>query len=147
MKFETILLMLVLLIGTGTSLRINSLIELQKDSSSITIEWAVSPKSQAINDTESDWIGFKIKYFTDKLQYTPILLKNILFRKFRLDNLKPNTEYKVQVSAYDSAGNEGPASRLLIVRTFETGLKANRNNHFLLFGDSDCMIKILCLIY
>lgn len=126
MKFENnfvscVFLLLAIIISTSSSLRINSLIELQKDSSSITIEWAVSPKSQAINDTESDWIGFKIKYFTDKLQYTPILLKNILFRKFRLDNLKPNTEYKVQVSAYDSAGNEGPASRLLIVRTFETG--------------------------
>jgi len=118
------ILLLLVILGSNSvdSLRINSLIELQKDSSSITIEWSVSPESQTTNDTESNWIGFKIKYFTEKLQYTPILLKNVLFRKFRLDNLKPNTEYKVQVSAYDSAGNEGPASRLLIVKTFETGL-------------------------
>ena len=107
------------------SLRINNLIELKKDSSSITIEWSVSPtNSLTLEDTSATnpWIGFKIKYFTEKLQYTPILLKNVLFRKFRLDNLKPNTEYKIQVSAYDSVGNEGPASMLLTVKTYETGL-------------------------
>lgn len=68
-----------------------------------------------------EWIGFKIKYFTDKLQYKPILLKNLNVRKFRLDTLKPNTEYKIQVSAYSSAELEGPASNLLIVRTLDAG--------------------------
>jgi hypothetical protein len=105
-------------------LRITSLIELQKDSSSITIEWSISPDQANFqsNSTEAtSWVGFKIKYFTETLQYTPILLKNVLFRKFRLDNLKPHTEYKIQVSAYDDRGNEGPASRLLSVKTFETG--------------------------
>lgn len=109
-----------LLSQDASCLRINSLNELQKDSSSITIEWAVSEANAT--RAGSDWVGFKIKYFTEKLQYTPILLKNILIRKFRLDNLKANTVYKIQVSAYQSIGTEGPASRLLSVRTFETGL-------------------------
>jgi hypothetical protein len=151
------------IIKPANGLRINSLVELQKDSSSITIEWSVSETSSQvksaptntnnnegttinsnennsdyllsvsstashqndnnnnINNVHSDWVGFKIKYFTEKLQYTPILLKNILFRKFRLDNLKSNTEYKIQVSAYNSLGDEGPASQLLTVRTYEAG--------------------------
>ena len=131
------------LLSVCDCLRINSLIELQKDSSSITIEWSIiSPdnnhnldvltnKNDA-NSSDPSWIGFKIKYFTDKLQYTPILLKNILFRKFRLDNLKPHTEYKIQVSAYDDHENEGPASRLLSVKTFETGTLLVCDNEFVL---------------
>ena len=114
-------LIAAVLLSEGVScLRINSLSELQKDSSSITIEWSVSETNAT--RVGSDWVGFKIKYFTEKLQYTPILLKNILIRKFRLDNLKANTVYKIQVSAYQNIGTEGPASRLLNVRTFETGL-------------------------
>jgi hypothetical protein len=127
-----LLIHLLILIQSSNGLRINSLIELQHDSSSITIEWSISetslsssadPKAPAETSSpfSSTWIGFKIKYFTDKLQYTPILLKNVLFRKFRLDNLKSNTEYRIQVSAYNSAGDEGPASQLLAVKTYEAG--------------------------
>ena len=105
-------------VAVASGLRINSLTELQKDASSITIEWSVGEPSQEARD---QWVGFKIKYFTEKLQYTPIMLKNILFRKFRLDNLKSNTEYKIQVSAYNSVGDEGPASHLLTVKTYEAG--------------------------
>jgi hypothetical protein len=75
--------------------------------------------SAEVND---EWIGFKIKYFTEKLQYPPILLKNVNLRKFRLENLKPNTEYKIQVSAFNKIESEGPASNLLVIRTQDAGL-------------------------
>lgn len=103
------------------ALRIEHLSELHKDATSITIEWRTSAASLP-SSAESEWIGFKIKYFTDKLQYAPILLKNLNLRKFRLDNLKSNTEYRIQVSAYSSREIEGPASDLLLVRTTEAGL-------------------------
>ncbi len=150
MNFTCLLVLTVLLSAPSLHcLRINSLIELQKDSSSITIEWSVSPDQSNIqsNSTEAvTWVGFKIKYFTDTLQYTPILLKNILFRKFRLDNLKPHTEYKIQVSAYDDGGNEGPASRLLSVKTFETGyylLKITYKYTIFIYSYSISQITIL----
>jgi hypothetical protein len=70
---------------------------------------------------ENTWVGFKIKYFTDKLQYTPTSLRSISLKKFRIDNLKSATEYKIQVSAFNSLGNEGPASNLIVVKTNEAG--------------------------
>jgi hypothetical protein len=75
-----------------------------------------------------EWIGFKIKYLTDKKQYPPILLKNINLRKFRLDKLKSNAEYKIQVSAFNKREMEGPASKLIVVRTQEAGKKSK--DHF-----------------
>jgi hypothetical protein len=69
-----------------------------------------------------EWIGFKIKYFTEKLQYPPILLKNVNLRKFRLENLRSNTEYKIQVSAFNKVESEGPASNLLVIKTQDAGL-------------------------
>ena len=134
-------------IGACHCMRVEHLRDLNRDSSSITIEWSLSSGASgngiasdtsssstddgggggaggggSMSSSETDWIGFKIKYFTDKLQYTPILLKNANLRRFRLDNLKSNTEYKIQVSAYNRFNGEGPASNLLVVRTFETGL-------------------------
>ena len=116
------------------SLRVENLRESNKDISSITIEWTISGDDSVNDDsnrvrnnlTNSDdgggeWLGFKIKYFTNKLQFTPVLLRNTMLRKFRLDNLKSNTEYKIQVSAFNRLENEGPASNLLSVRTLESG--------------------------
>jgi hypothetical protein len=123
-------------ISETIALRIDSLKELNKDSSSITIEWSINEEHTvpvatsseatdssggAIQTSESEWIGFKIKYFTDKLQYTPILLKNSQLRRFRLDNLKSNTLYTIQVSAFNVNESEGPASNLLNVKTHEAG--------------------------
>lgn len=128
-----VLVLLILNFNLISCLRVENLKEINKDSSSITIEWTVNGIGNANNESpsllesslsgiDSDWIGFKIKYFTDKLQFTPILLKNSNLRKFRLDNLKSNTEYKIQVSAYNKLEFEGPASSLLTVRTHEAGL-------------------------
>lgn len=128
-----VLVLLILNFNSISCLRVENLKEINKDSSSITIEWTVngignnnneSPSllESSLSGIDNDWIGFKIKYFTDKLQFTPILLKNSNLRKFRLDNLKSNTEYKIQVSAYNKLEFEGPASSLLTVRTHEAGL-------------------------
>ena len=133
-----VLALLILNFNSISCLRVENLKEINKDSSSITIEWTVNGIGNANNNNnnnespsllesslsgiDTDWIGFKIKYFTDKLQFTPILLKNSNLRKFRLDNLKSNTEYKIQVSAYNKLEFEGPASSLLTVRTHEAGL-------------------------
>lgn len=121
------LLMVVFLIDRTFAIRIEDLKEIHKDSTSITIEWSINTGNLVEDD---QWIGFKIKYFTDKLQYTPILLKNINLRKFRLDNLKSNTLYKVQVSAYNKLETEGPASILLTVRTNEAGTFINPYLYF-----------------
>jgi hypothetical protein len=115
------------------ALRVENLRESNKDVSSITIEWSINDideTSTSLNETSSssnddEWLGFKIKYFTNKLQFTPVLLRNTMLRKFRLDNLKSNTEYKIQVSAFNRIENEGPASNLLSVRTLESGIKEN----------------------
>lgn len=123
-----IIILLLIWLNIAECLRVENLKEINKDAQSITIEWSINDidleqLSRASGEVQSDWIGFKIKYFTDKLQYTPILLKNINLRKFRLDNLKSNTEYKIQVSAYNQRlENEGPASNLLTVKTHEAGL-------------------------
>jgi len=113
------------------ALRVENLRESNKDVSSITIEWSINDidetstslneTSNANDDDDDEWLGFKIKYFTNKLQFTPVLLRNTMLRKFRLDNLKSNTEYKIQVSAFNRIENEGPASNLLSVRTLESG--------------------------
>ena len=118
----------VLLMVTVEGLRIEQLSEMHKDATSITIEWrtTASGNGGGGDSAESDWIGFKIKYFTEKLQYAPILLKNPNLRKFRLDNLKSNTEYRIQVSAYSARDTEGPASELLVVRTSEAGLYTDK---------------------
>jgi hypothetical protein len=134
----------VVLLATTVSVhecvRIEQLKELHKDATSISLEWRVSPSDSggggdassaeigAQQQQEKYWIGFKIKYFTDKLQYTPVLLKNVNLRKFRLDNLKSNTEYRIQVSAFSALETEGPASNLLTVRTAEAGRSNNNNN-------------------
>lgn len=112
----TVAVLLVAAVPLAAGIRIERLVEIHKDATSITIEWKTVATS-----AESDWIGFKIKYFTDKLQYAPVLLKNLNLRKFRLDNLKSNTEYRIQVSAYSARDTEGPASDLLVVRTAEAG--------------------------
>lgn len=133
----------VVLLATTVSVhecvRIEQLKELHKDATSISLEWRVSPSDSGGGDASSVeieaqqqqkyWIGFKIKYFTDKLQYTPVLLKNVNLRKFRLDNLKSNTEYRIQVSAFSALETEGPASNLLTVRTAEAGRSNNNNNN------------------
>ena len=133
-----------LLIHHTIALRIDSLKELNRDSSSITIEWSINeeqtvpvPTSSEATDSnvgtgqssDSEWIGFKIKYFTDTLQYTPILLKNSQLRRFRLDNLKSNTLYTIQVSAFNVNESEGPASNLLNVKTHEAGKKSIFNSN------------------
>ncbi len=129
-------LIVLLLISNLNCLRIENLKEISKDSTSISLEWSISSADYdlLINKLNAtNWIGFKIKYFTDKLQYTPILLKSIDHKKFRLDNLKSATEYKIQVSAYDSLENEGPASSLLIVKTNEAGSYTHSFSNFLLY--------------
>ena len=108
----------------------DNLREVAKDSQSITLEWSLAssqlnPSSTSLLSDNNEWIGFKIKYSTDKLLYTPIMLKNIQLRKFRLDNLKPNTEYKIQLSAVDKNEFEGPATDFLIVKTLDAGLYFN----------------------
>jgi len=124
---------------------VENLRETGKDSTSISIEWSLSSADEellssldsknssisSISDplltatsqlpAENTWVGFKIKYFTDKLQYTPTSLRSISLKKFRIDNLKSATEYKIQVSAFNSLGNEGPASNLIVVKTNEAG--------------------------
>jgi hypothetical protein len=124
---------------------VENLRETGKDSTSISIEWFLSSADEellssldsknssisSISDplltatsqlpAENTWVGFKIKYFTDKLQYTPTSLRSISLKKFRIDNLKSATEYKIQVSAFNSLGNEGPASNLIVVKTNEAG--------------------------
>ena len=135
-------LFVAIILGRGVNaIRVESLRELAKDASSITLEWSLgdepppppaSPTATTSNNDSlssgerADWLGFKIKYFTERLHYTPVLLKNLQFRRFRLDNLRAHTEYRVQVSAYDALGREGPASNLLSVRTNEAGLFALR---------------------
>ena len=130
-------LLLMLLQTAANALRVDNLRVVSVDANSITLRWNVigssdssaaattSTTTDMTNGTESDtvneWLGFKIKYFSDKLIYTPILLGNRKLRKFRLDNLRPSVEYKIQVSAYNRVGNEGPASNLLTVITNESG--------------------------
>ena len=109
------LVLLFVLVESACGLRVESLLEVHKDVSSITIEWSAN------GDESADWVGFKIKYFTNKLQFAPVLLRNTQLRKFRLDNLKSNTEYKIQVSAFNKLEQEGPASSLLSVKTLESG--------------------------
>lgn len=121
------LILFSLIVSSVHSLRVENLRESNKDISSITIEWTISGDDSVnedrnlTNGDDGEWLGFKIKYFTTKLQFTPVLLRNTLLRKFRLDNLKSNTEYKIQVSAFNRLENEGPASNLLSVRTLESG--------------------------
>ena len=98
------------------AVRVDSMGVMGKDAQSITLEWSLP----SIIDAE--WIGFKIKYSTDNLVYTPILLKNINLRKFRIDNLKPDTEYKIQISAVNKNDFEGPATDFVIVKTLDAGL-------------------------
>ena len=140
--YFSFIFILLFLISNLNCIRVENLKELNKDSSSITIEWSVydenviddsSSNSNLLstttnsnganlnNNNNNEWIGFKIKYFTDKLKYTPVLLKNINLRKFRLDNLKSNTDYKIQVSAVNKLDFEGPASNLLNIKTHEAG--------------------------
>jgi hypothetical protein len=129
-------IIITFLISNLNSLRVENVKELNKDSSSITIEWSVYNDDDSsvlliptttnsdganTNNNNNEWIGFKIKYFTDKLKYTPVFLKNINLRKFRLDNLKSNTDYKIQVSAVNKLDFEGPASNLLNIKTHEAG--------------------------
>lgn len=110
------------LIILSDGLRIEQLVDIHRDATSITLEWRTNNNGAGSSTSaESDWVGFKIKYFTDKLQYPPVLLKNLHLRKFRLDNLKSNTEYRIQVSAFSARETEGPASELLVVRTAEAG--------------------------
>lgn len=123
MVVRRLLLLLLLVIAAINGMRIEQLAEIHKDATSITLEWRTGGSSSSSQSSaESDWIGFKIKYFTDKLQYPPVFLKNLNLRKFRLDNLKSNTDYRIQVSAYSARETEGPASDLLVVRTSEAGL-------------------------
>lgn len=151
-NFHFLLVVLVLqlnLIDFIKCLRVENLKQLNKDSQSISIEWSISndyiDKSSSSNqnqiEIENDWIGFKIKYRAGNLQYTPVLLKNTNLRKFRLDNLKSNTEYNIQVSAFNRLENEGPASNLLIVKTHEAGLTPE-HTHFLI-TISKIMFQIL----
>lgn len=122
-KYSFVFLSIIFVIQTKSvnSLRVENLKESNKDVSSITIEWVVDDSTATgLSDGENEWIGFKIKYFTNNLQFTPVLLRNANLRKFRLDNLKSNTEYKIQVSAFNKLENEGPASNLLSVRTSES---------------------------
>lgn len=114
-------------------MRIEQLVEIHKDATSITLEWRTGGGGSQ-SSAESDWVGFKIKYFTDKLHYPPVLLKNLNLRKFRLDNLKSNTEYRIQVSAYSARETEGPASDLLVVRTSEAGLLSIFTFYFFCFS-------------
>lgn len=126
-RLEVYSAVFVLLVTVLEGMRIEQLSEMHKDATSITIEWRTTASGNGGGDSaESDWIGFKIKYFTEKLQYAPILLKNPNLRKFRLDNLKSNTEYRIQVSAYSARDTEGPASELLVVRTSEAGLYTDK---------------------
>lgn len=124
--YSAVVFVVLLMVTVIEGMRIEQLSEMHKDATSITIEWRTTASGNSGGDSaESDWIGFKIKYFTEKLQYAPILLKNPNLRKFRLDNLKSNTEYRIQVSAYSARDTEGPASELLVVRTSEAGLYSN----------------------
>jgi hypothetical protein len=137
-----LLIMMAIFMRQCQCVRVDALKELSKEATSVTIEWSVnddmksqpqqqdkpysSSESDVANDNSTqpvviEWIGFKIKYFTEKLQYAPVLLKNRHLRKFRIDNLRPNTEYKIQISAINNMNAEGPASNLLSVRTLETG--------------------------
>ncbi len=140
-----LLLSIVFLCSQVSCIRVENLRETGKDSTSISIEWSLSSADEellssldsknssisSISDplltatsqlpAENTWVGFKIKYFTDKLQYTPTSLRSISLKKFRIDNLKSATEYKIQVSAFNSLGNEGPASNLIVVKTNEAG--------------------------
>jgi len=140
-----LLLSIVFLCSQVSCIRVENLRETGKDSTSISIEWFLSSADEellssldsknssisSISDplltatsqlpAENTWVGFKIKYFTDKLQYTPTSLRSISLKKFRIDNLKSATEYKIQVSAFNSLGNEGPASNLIVVKTNEAG--------------------------
>lgn len=138
-----LLLFILMLLQTATNgLRVDNLRVVSVDANSITLRWNVigsTDSSTATTTTTTsetngtvvdaseanEWLGFKIKYFSDKLIYTPILLGNRKLRKFRLDNLRPSVEYKIQVSAYNRVGNEGPASNLLTVITNESGKKEN----------------------
>jgi hypothetical protein len=119
-----------ILVRVANSLRIQDLHEITRDSTSITIEWSIESNrltstTNNNDDANANWIGFKIKYFTDKIHYKPILLGNINLRKFKLDNLMSNTNYRIQVSAYNKNGNEGPASNLLSLQTHEAGKNNN----------------------
>ena len=118
------LLLAGMMVSRVACLRVENLKESSRDVSSITIEWSVNDEDSTMlakTSGDDEWIGFKIKYFTSKLQFAPVLLKNANLRKFRLDNLKSNTEYKIQVSAFNKLENEGPASNLLSVKTLESG--------------------------
>jgi hypothetical protein len=98
--------------------------------------------SAELND---EYIGFKIKYFTEKLQYPPILLKNANLRKFRLESLKSSTEYKIQVSAFNRNELEGPASNLLVVRTQDAGLFVFLNKFQKGFRQLGDKVHLICI--
>lgn len=121
------LLLIIININLINNLKINNLHEINSESTSITVGWSI--KNDDINDNDGDdthnnnWIGYKLKYTIDddSLRAQQILIDNLNETKYRLNNLKPFTEYKIQVSAYNKLDEEGPASSLLIVKTHESG--------------------------
>ncbi|RNA36582.1 hypothetical protein BpHYR1_036308 [Brachionus plicatilis] len=118
------LVALLLLVRLANTLRVDNLSVSGKEAQSITLEWSLPAT------IDPEWIAYKIKYSTDNLIYTPILLKNINVKKFRLDNLKPNTEYKIQISAVNKNDLEGPATDFVLARTLDAGLSRSMNIAF-----------------
>jgi hypothetical protein len=122
----TLLLIIIININQITNLKINNLHEINRESTSITIGWNIKNDDDDDDDysnSNTNWIGYKIKYTfdDDSLKAQQILIDNLKETKYRLDNLKSFTEYKIQVSAYNKFDEEGPASNLLIAKTHESG--------------------------
>jgi hypothetical protein len=128
-----------LFVNQVVSIRIDDLKETDRDSTTITIQWSYDKPNDVL--FLKDWIGYKIKY----MRQTPsqwsapaavgskssgtlvdekaiiVTLTNINETKYVLDKLTPNTEYRIQISAFKYDNEEGPSSNVIAVKTTETG--------------------------
>ena len=118
MPYKVLVLVVATLVASAAAVKIENVREVSKDAQSITIEWSASSENQ------SQWLGFKIKYTradASETRVVPLLVLNVADRRFRIDSLRPYTEYKIQVSAINRLHEEGPASNMITVRTNEAG--------------------------
>ncbi len=130
MHHHRLLLLIVLLTEAG-SVRIDRLAETDRDSTSISIQWSRDKTADVEASALAEWVGYKIKYMRGKPddKASVVTLANINQTRHRLDKLAPNTDYRIQISAYKRDGEEGPSSSVLTARTTETGSKGHTVNH------------------
>jgi hypothetical protein len=126
----TIRILLILILferNQVVSIHIDNLKETDRDSTSITVQWSYDKTSDLL--FLKDWIGYKIKYIRSGAskaiasdeKANIVTLTGINDTKYKLEKLTPNTEYRIQISAYKHDNEEGPSSNVITVKTTETG--------------------------